>query len=81
SDIACGTKDQIAAVWDDKEKHVIFVSKSVDGGKIWTEPKILSASGANASHPRILFNNDLFQVFWTETAATHSQINLAKCIL
>ncbi len=81
NDLVCGSKNRIAAVWDDREKHAIFASTSTDSGKSWTEPKLLSAKGVTASHPRVLFNNDVFQVFWTEASALSPEVKVAKCTL
>lgn len=40
--------------------------ESDDQGKTWSNPKLLSAEGAAADHPRILATPKGFRVFWTE---------------
>lgn len=48
-----------------KGEGLQFIS-SADDGKSWSPPRLLSAAGAVADHPRILSTQAGFRVFWTE---------------
>lgn len=67
-DIAAIGKNDVAAAWDAATEagRAIFVSRSSDAGASWSGPRRLSASGAQASHPRIVGVGGRFRVFWTE---------------
>lgn len=69
-DLASTGAQSLAAVWDrvSDGESTVLASTSANGGQTWTEPKQLSAKGANAAYPRVVAVSGGYRVFWTESA-------------
>lgn len=69
-DLASTGAQSLAAVWDrvSDGESTVFASTSSNGGKVWTEPKQLSAKGLSAAYPRVVSVAGGYRVFWTESA-------------
>jgi hypothetical protein len=67
ADIAAADQE-LAAVFADATAKASSISliRSADGGRTWSEPKVLTNSAAADGQPRILRTVDGFQAFWTE---------------
>lgn len=68
SDIAVSNQGIVLSVWDQLSENglKIVYSLTLDGGKTWSEPKLLSNPDFSATHPRVTAMNDKFLVLWTE---------------
>lgn len=68
ADLAALDSKHLAAVWDTttSAESAIFAARSSDGGKTWSAPTQLSASGVNAIQPRIVAVTNGYRVFWTQ---------------
>jgi hypothetical protein len=70
ADIAA-SDDELAAVFADTSPQTSAISliRSVNGGKTWSSPKLLTRLAAASGQPRILATPSGFQAFWTEKDA------------
>jgi hypothetical protein len=58
----------LAAAWDGATDggRRIAASLSADGGRTWSEPRMLSAPGAHGSQPLVVRTAGAFRAFWIE---------------
>jgi hypothetical protein len=58
----------LAAAWDGATDggRRIAASLSADGGRTWSEPRMLSAAGAHGSQPLVVRTAGAFRAFWIE---------------
>jgi Neuraminidase (sialidase) len=68
SDIAVSNQGILLSAWDQLSENglQIIYSSSLDGGKTWSEPEVLSKPDLSATHPRVIAMQDNFLVLWTE---------------
>jgi len=71
SDLAVAAKGQVLAAWDyiTESGFRIAYASSSDQGQTWSAPKLVSATGIRATHPRVIATTDHFLVVWTEGKA------------
>lgn len=69
TDAAGNGSGRIAVAWDSTvgDEQAVYLITSSDSGATWSAPERLSASGGNATHPRLVVTRDGFRVFWSET--------------
>jgi hypothetical protein len=58
----------LAAAWDGPtpDGPQIAAALSADGGRTWSEPRMLSAAGARGAQPLVVRTAEAFRVFWIE---------------
>lgn len=80
-DIAAQDDQNIAMVYrtgTGRQKR-IEMTRSMDAGNTWSEPKQISSSGTLPSHPRLLGNAHGYLVFWTAKSANgDTRMRIAK---
>ena len=66
--------DELVAVWDESvgQHAAVFVARSRNSGKEWSNPLKLSSENANAIYPRVVAASSNILVLWTEASATES---------
>lgn len=64
----------IAAIWNEIEPGGmnILLSKSADGGIVWSTPLRLSHSSHAPTHPKLVAIRDRFLALWTEKNLSHT---------
>jgi hypothetical protein len=67
-DVGADVQGRVAAVWHRRmgEVTVIESAFSLDEGKTWSAPSVLSRGSANATHPRLIPADGGLRAFWTE---------------
>lgn len=84
SDIAVAEKTaELLAVWDritESGLQVVY-SRSIDQGKSWSTPVLLSPTGISASHPRVLSVDNGFFVAWTQQDKGQQTLQMTQLLL
>lgn len=67
-DIAAADAGYISAVWDEMgpEGSRVVISRSENGGRIWSSTTTLSQTGSLATHPRVVRTSAGILAVWTE---------------
>ena len=81
-DIAALDSQRVAMIWDamGPEGSTVMLADSMDNGKLWSTPLLLSTVGISASYPRIVATKNGWLALWTEQQADKTKHWLSAVI-